>query len=50
MFKGMGRDSIVVMAVHYELDGPFSTPVQTNCGAHPASYTMGTRPFPGGGG
>jgi len=26
----------------------FSTPVQTGPGAHPASYTMGTGPFPGG--
>jgi len=28
----------------------FSTPVQTGLGAHPASYTMGTGSFPGGGG
>ena len=25
----------------------FSAPVQTGPGAHPASYTMGTGPFPG---
>jgi hypothetical protein len=25
----------------------FSAPVQTGPGAHPASYTMGTRSFPG---
>jgi len=25
----------------------FSAPVQTGPGAHPASYTMGTEPFPG---
>jgi hypothetical protein len=25
----------------------FSAPVQTRCGAHPVSYTMGTRSFPG---
>jgi hypothetical protein len=39
----------------YGLDGPgiesvearFSAPVQTGPGAHPASCTMGTGPFPG---
>ena len=25
----------------------FSAPVQTGCGTHPASYTMGTVSFPG---
>jgi len=25
----------------------FSAPIQTGPGAHPASYTMGTRSFPG---
>jgi len=44
------------MATGYGLDGPgiesrwgaiFSAPVQTDPGAHPASYTMGTRSFPG---
>jgi len=24
----------------------FSAPIQTGCGAHPASYTMGTGSFP----
>ena len=27
--------------------GRFSAPVQTGLGAHPASYTVGTRSFPG---
>jgi len=27
--------------------GSFFAPVQTGPGAHPASYTMGTGPFPG---
>ena len=51
-----GRDSSVSIASYYGLDGPgirsqwrvrFSTPVQTGPGAHPASYAMGTRYFPG---
>ena len=49
-----GRDSSVGIATHYGLDGPgikslwgFSAPVQTSPGAHPASYTMGTRFFQG---
>ena len=29
------------------MDGRFSAPVQTDPGAHPASYTMGTGSFPG---
>jgi hypothetical protein len=55
----MGRDSSVGIATSYELDGPgiesrwgggggLSAPVQTDHGAHPASYTMGTWSFPGG--
>jgi hypothetical protein len=51
--KGMGWNSIVGMATHYELDGrdripvrvTIFTPVQTSRGAHPASYTMGARSF-----
>jgi len=52
----VGRDSTVSIVTHYELDGSgiesrwgarFSAPVQTRPGAHPASYTMGTRSFPG---
>ena len=51
-----GRDSSVGIATGYGLDGPviesrrgarFSTPVQTDPGAHPASCTMGTGSFPG---
>ena len=50
----MGRDCSVGIATRYGLDGPgiqslrvrFSAPVQTGPGAHPASYTMGTRSFP----
>jgi len=47
----MGRDSSVGIATRYGLDGPgiesrwgtrLSAPVQTDPGAHPASYTMGT--------
>ena len=45
----MGRDSPVGVATRYGLDGPgiesrwrerFSAPVQTDPGAHSASYTM----------
>jgi hypothetical protein len=52
----VGRDSAVGIATRYGLDGPgvksrwgtrFSAPVQTGLGAHPVSYTMGTRSFPG---
>ena len=52
----VGRDSSVGIATRYGLDGPgiesqwevrFSTPVWTGPGAHPASYTMGTRSFRG---
>jgi len=50
-----GPGSSVGIATDYGLDGPgiefrwgrdFS-PVQTGPGTHPASYTMGTGPFPG---
>jgi hypothetical protein len=53
----VGRGSSVGIATHLGLDGPgiesrgggarFSAPVQTGPGAHPASYTLGTRSFPG---
>ena len=52
----MGRDSSVGIATRYGLDSPgdrtpvtasFSAPVQTGHGVHPASCTMGTRPFQG---
>jgi len=52
----VGRDSSAGIVTRYVLDGPgiesrwearFSAPVQTGPGAHPASYTMGTRSFPG---
>ena len=45
------RDSSVGITIPYGLDGPviesrwgarFSGPVQTDSGAHPTSYTMGT--------
>jgi len=44
------------IVTRYRLDGPriktpvlerFSTPIQTGPGVHAASYTMGTRSFPG---
>ena len=50
-----GRDSSVGIATRYGLDGPgiesrwgarFSAPVRTGPGAYPASYTMGSGPFP----
>jgi hypothetical protein len=50
------RDSSIGIATRYGLHGPgiqsrwearFSAPVQTGHVAHPASYTMGTRSFPG---
>jgi hypothetical protein len=50
------QDSSIDIATRYELDGPgiksrwgakFSTPVLTGPGAHPASYTMDARYFPG---
>ena len=53
--KTMSRDSSVSIATCYGLGGTgiesrlgarFSAPFQTNRGAHPASYTMGTRSFP----
>jgi hypothetical protein len=52
----MGRDSSVGIAARYGLGGPgiesqwgarFSASVQTGPGAHPASCTLGTGPFPG---
>ena len=54
--KIVGQGSSVGIATRYRLDGPrvesqwgarFSTSVQTGTEAHPASYTMGTRSFPG---
>jgi hypothetical protein len=48
----MGRDSSVGIATRYGLGiesrwgSRFSASVQTVPGAHPASYTMGTGPFP----
>ena len=51
-----GPGSSVGIATGYGLDGPgiesrwgarFSAPVQTDHGAHPASYTMGSVSFPG---
>ena len=54
----MGRDSSVGIATAYGLDGPgiesrwearFSAPVQNGPRAHPASYTIGTGLFWGGG-
>ena len=53
--KFMCRDSSVGIATRYGLDDPwiesrwqarFSAPVQTGPGDHPASYIMGTVPFP----
>jgi len=52
----VGLDSSVGTATHYGLNGKeiesrwgarFSSPLQTGPGADPASYTMGTGPFPG---
>jgi hypothetical protein len=52
----VGRDSAVGIATRYWLDGTgiksrwgarFYATVQTSPEAHPASYTMGTGPFPG---
>ena len=52
----MGWDSVVSVVTRYGLDGPgiescwgvkFSTPIQTGPQAHPASYTKGSRSFPG---
>ena len=53
-FSVVGRDSAVGVATRYGLDSRgtesrwgarFSAPTQTGCGAHPASYKMGTRSF-----
>jgi hypothetical protein len=49
----MDRDSSVVIAIRYGLDGPgidsvgarFSAPVQTGPAARPASCTMGAEPL-----
>ena len=52
----MGRDSVVGIATRYGMDGPgiesrwrarITAPVQTGPGAYPASYTIGTRSYPG---
>jgi len=51
---GVDQDSSVGIETRYGLDGPgietrlpgFSAPVQTDAGAHLASYTMGTGSFP----
>jgi hypothetical protein len=52
----VGRDSSVGIPAGYKTDGPgieslwgarFSAPVQTGREAHPVSYTIGTRSFPG---
>jgi len=52
----VGRDSSVGIATDYELDGPviesqcgaiFSAPLQTDPGAHPASYVMSIGSFQG---
>jgi hypothetical protein len=51
-----GPGSVVGIAIGYGLDGPgiesrwgarFSSPVQTDPGAHPVSCTIGTGSFPG---
>jgi len=51
-----GRDCVISIATRHGLDFPgiesqwgskFSAPVHTGPGAHAASYTMGTRFFPG---
>jgi len=61
LFQGVkqqrhGLDGSVGIATRYGLDGPriesrcgvrFSAPVQTDPGAHPAPYTVGTGSFPG---
>jgi hypothetical protein len=53
--NNVGQESVVGIAIHYELDGPgiesrwearFSVPVQTGPGAYPASYIMVTGFFP----
>jgi hypothetical protein len=55
-YKREGRESSVETATRYGSDGPemesrwvaiFSTPVQTDPEAHPASHTMDTGSFPG---
>ena len=52
----VGRNSAVGIATRYGMGGPgiesrwgvrFSAPVQTDPGAHRASYTIGTGSFPG---
>jgi len=53
--KLAGQGSVDGKGTCYGLDGPrieshwgarFFAPVQTGCGAHPASYTMGNGSFP----
>ena len=52
-----GRDSSVSTATRYGLDGlgieswwgaRFAAPIQAGPGAHPTTYTVGTKPFPRG--
>ena len=52
IYEDVGKDRSVGIATRYGLDGPgidsrwgrkLSSPVQTDPGAHPASYTTGTR-------
>ena len=53
----LGRNNAVSITIRHGLDCPgiesrwggarFFAPVQTGPGAHPASYTKGTRYFPG---
>jgi len=54
--RNMGQDSSVGIATHYGLDGPgikslwgrdFLHSSRLARGAHPTSYTLGTRSFPG---
>jgi hypothetical protein len=51
MTMALGWDSSVGRAIRSGdqilVGARFSTPVQSGSGAHPASYTMGTRSFPG---
>jgi hypothetical protein len=48
----LSRDSDLLLWTRHSgdripVEAKFSTPVQNNPGTHPASYTMGTRSFPG---
>ena len=56
MHSQVGRDSSVGIEIRFGLDGPgtesrwgrdFPQPSRLAVGAHRASYTMGTRSFPG---